>query len=93
VFKNTTRGEVKAPRRFINDTVRSDFHRRCAGPGVPGDGHAPAGDAAPGRRGARTRRLLPPAPRPLHRARLLTGPPPPPPTLPSTPRFLERYIK
>jgi protein CWC15 len=28
VFKNTTRGEVKAPRRFINDTVRSDFHRR-----------------------------------------------------------------
>ncbi|GBF95573.1 hypothetical protein Rsub_08554 [Raphidocelis subcapitata] len=28
VFKNTTRGEVKAARRFINDTVRSDFHRR-----------------------------------------------------------------
>lgn len=28
VFKNTTRGEIKAPRRFINDTVRSDFHRR-----------------------------------------------------------------
>lgn len=28
VFKNQTRGEVKAPRRFINDTVRSDFHRR-----------------------------------------------------------------
>jgi len=28
VFKNTTRGEAKAPRRFINDTVRSDFHKR-----------------------------------------------------------------
>ncbi|KAI8472864.1 MAG: Pre-mRNA-splicing factor Cwf15/Cwc15 [Monoraphidium minutum] len=28
VFKNTTRGEVKAPRRFVNDTVRNDFHRR-----------------------------------------------------------------
>lgn len=28
VFKNQTRGEVKAPRRFINDTVRSDFHRK-----------------------------------------------------------------
>eukprot|EP00877_Chromochloris_zofingiensis_P013005 jgi/Chrzof1/7959/UNPLg00019.t1 len=28
VFKNQTRGEVKAQRRFINDTVRSDFHRR-----------------------------------------------------------------
>eukprot|EP00879_Flechtneria_rotunda_P004502 GHRR01004757.1.p1 GENE.GHRR01004757.1~~GHRR01004757.1.p1 ORF type:complete len:233 (+),score=66.31 GHRR01004757.1:293-991(+) len=28
VFKNQTRGEVKATRRFINDTVRSDFHRR-----------------------------------------------------------------
>lgn len=28
VFKNQTRGEVKAPRRFINDTVRSDFHKR-----------------------------------------------------------------
>lgn len=28
VFKNTTRGEVKAPRRFINDTVRNDYHKR-----------------------------------------------------------------
>ncbi len=28
VFKNQTRNEVKAARRFINDTVRSDFHRR-----------------------------------------------------------------
>ncbi len=28
VFRNQTRGEVKAQRRFINDTVRSDFHRR-----------------------------------------------------------------
>jgi hypothetical protein len=28
VFKNQTRGEVKAQRRFINDTVRSDFHRK-----------------------------------------------------------------
>ena len=28
VFKNQTRGEVKPTRRFINDTVRSDFHRK-----------------------------------------------------------------
>jgi protein CWC15 len=28
VFKNQTRGEVKAARRFINDTVRSDFHKK-----------------------------------------------------------------
>lgn len=28
VFKNQTRGEAQAKRRFINDTVRSDFHRR-----------------------------------------------------------------
>ncbi|ONK59032.1 uncharacterized protein A4U43_C08F2270 [Asparagus officinalis] len=28
VFKNQTRGEAKAPKRFINDTIRSDFHRK-----------------------------------------------------------------
>lgn len=28
VFRNQTRGEPKAQRRFINDTIRSDFHRR-----------------------------------------------------------------
>ncbi|XP_047316529.1 protein CWC15 homolog [Impatiens glandulifera] len=28
VFKNQARGEVKAPKRFINDTIRSDFHRK-----------------------------------------------------------------
>jgi len=28
VFKNQTRGETKAPKRFINDTIRSDFHRK-----------------------------------------------------------------
>lgn len=28
VFKNQTRGEVKAPKRFINDTIRNDFHRK-----------------------------------------------------------------
>uniref|UniRef100_A0A7S1SNE1 Cwf15/Cwc15 cell cycle control protein n=1 Tax=Tetraselmis chuii TaxID=63592 RepID=A0A7S1SNE1_9CHLO len=28
VFKNQARGEPKAQRRFINDTIRSDFHRR-----------------------------------------------------------------
>ncbi|GMH42743.1 hypothetical protein BSKO_10662 [Bryopsis sp. KO-2023] len=28
VFKNQTRGEPKAKKRFINDTVRSDFHQR-----------------------------------------------------------------
>uniref|UniRef100_A0A383VEF7 Cwf15/Cwc15 cell cycle control protein n=1 Tax=Tetradesmus obliquus TaxID=3088 RepID=A0A383VEF7_TETOB len=28
VFKNQTRGEAKAARRFINDTVRSDFHKK-----------------------------------------------------------------
>jgi protein CWC15 len=28
VFRNQARGEPKAVRRFINDTVRSDFHRR-----------------------------------------------------------------
>lgn len=28
VFKNQTRGEAKPQRRFINDTVRSDFHRK-----------------------------------------------------------------
>ena len=28
VFKNQSRGEVKAQKRFINDTIRNDFHRR-----------------------------------------------------------------
>lgn len=28
VFKNQARGEPKAQKRFINDTIRSDFHRR-----------------------------------------------------------------
>ena len=28
VFKNQTRGEPKHVKRFVNDTIRSDFHRR-----------------------------------------------------------------
>ncbi|XP_074572987.1 uncharacterized protein LOC141829425 isoform X2 [Curcuma longa] len=28
VFKNQARGETKAPKRFINDTIRNDFHRK-----------------------------------------------------------------
>lgn len=28
VFKNQARGEAKTPKRFINDTIRSDFHRK-----------------------------------------------------------------
>lgn len=28
VFKNQTRGEAKAQKRFINDTIRNDFHRK-----------------------------------------------------------------
>ncbi|XP_042388991.1 protein CWC15 homolog A-like isoform X2 [Zingiber officinale] len=28
VFKNQSRGETKAPKRFINDTIRNDFHRK-----------------------------------------------------------------
>ncbi|KAG2315623.1 hypothetical protein Bca52824_018745 [Brassica carinata] len=28
VFKNQARGEMKAPKRFINDTIRNDFHRK-----------------------------------------------------------------
>mmetsp|Transcript_11964 Transcript_11964/g.19315 ORF Transcript_11964/g.19315 Transcript_11964/m.19315 type:complete len:224 (-) Transcript_11964:154-825(-) len=28
VFKNQTRGEPKHAKRFINDTIRSDFHKR-----------------------------------------------------------------
>lgn len=28
VFKNQARGEPKVQKRFINDTIRSDFHRR-----------------------------------------------------------------
>lgn len=28
VFKNQARGEPKAQKRFINDTIRSDFHKR-----------------------------------------------------------------
>ena len=28
VFKNQTRGEPQQKKRFVNDTIRSDFHRR-----------------------------------------------------------------
>jgi protein CWC15 len=28
VFKNQSRGEEKEKKRFINDTVRNDFHRK-----------------------------------------------------------------
>ncbi|KAL9259082.1 CWC15 homolog A-like protein [Drosera capensis] len=28
VFKNQTRGESKMPKRFINDTIRNDFHKK-----------------------------------------------------------------
>ena len=28
VFRNQTRGETKHAKRFVNDTIRSDFHRR-----------------------------------------------------------------
>ena len=28
VFKNQARNQVKSHKRFINDTVRSDFHRK-----------------------------------------------------------------
>ena len=28
VFKNQSRGEPKAQKRFINDTIRNDFHKR-----------------------------------------------------------------
>eukprot|EP00270_Netrium_digitus_P000142 TRINITY_DN1015_c0_g1_i1.p1 TRINITY_DN1015_c0_g1~~TRINITY_DN1015_c0_g1_i1.p1 ORF type:complete len:246 (+),score=78.59 TRINITY_DN1015_c0_g1_i1:146-883(+) len=28
VFRNQARGEPKLPKRFINDTIRSDFHRK-----------------------------------------------------------------
>ena len=28
VFRNQERGEPKAARRFVNDTIRNDFHRR-----------------------------------------------------------------
>ena len=28
VFRNQTRNEPKRQKRFINDTIRSDFHRR-----------------------------------------------------------------
>jgi protein CWC15 len=28
VFKNQTRGEPERKKRFVNDTIRSDFHRR-----------------------------------------------------------------
>ncbi|XP_042520573.1 protein CWC15 homolog [Macadamia integrifolia] len=28
VFKNQSRGETKTPKRFINDTIRNDFHRK-----------------------------------------------------------------
>lgn len=28
VFRNQTRGEPKGQKRFINDTIRNDFHKR-----------------------------------------------------------------
>lgn len=28
VFKNQARGETKTAKRFINDTIRNDFHRK-----------------------------------------------------------------
>jgi protein CWC15 len=28
VFKNQARGEPKTQKRFINDTIRNDFHKR-----------------------------------------------------------------
>jgi protein CWC15 len=28
VFKHQSRGEPAAKKRFVNDTIRSDFHRR-----------------------------------------------------------------
>lgn len=28
VFKNQTKGEAKVQKRFINDTIRNDFHRK-----------------------------------------------------------------
>lgn len=28
VFKNQARGETKVAKRFINDTIRNDFHRK-----------------------------------------------------------------
>jgi hypothetical protein len=28
VFKNQASGETKTPKQFINDTIRSDFHRK-----------------------------------------------------------------
>ena len=28
VFRNQERGERKAQKRFVNDTIRNDFHRR-----------------------------------------------------------------
>ncbi|MBA0816453.1 hypothetical protein Gohar_001117, partial [Gossypium harknessii] len=28
VFKNQARGETKPQKRFINDTIRNDFHRK-----------------------------------------------------------------
>jgi protein CWC15 len=28
VFKNQARGEPKPAKRFINDTIRNDFHRK-----------------------------------------------------------------
>eukprot|EP00898_Chlorokybus_atmophyticus_P000723 jgi/Chlat1/1651/Chrsp127S01896 len=31
VFRNQTRGEPKQQKRFINDTIRSDFHRKFLG--------------------------------------------------------------
>jgi protein CWC15 len=28
VFKNQAKGEIQQQKRFVNDTIRSDFHRR-----------------------------------------------------------------
>lgn len=28
VFKNQARGETKTAKRFVNDTIRNDFHRK-----------------------------------------------------------------
>lgn len=30
VFRNQARGETKTPKRFINDTMRNDFHRKLS---------------------------------------------------------------
>ena len=40
VFKNQARGEPKAQKRFINDTIRSDFHKKVSGWGGGRGGRA-----------------------------------------------------